>query len=93
MDCCCLQLKAQISSCLSVENGIWKRNEKIMHVEDNAKYRLTKNGLKEAILVVSSLDETDEGTYTFSVENSSGRGESNAVSFKIPHGKKSEVHL
>ncbi|MES1922997.1 hypothetical protein MHBO_004529, partial [Bonamia ostreae] len=63
-------------------NGIWKKNGTVIQVEGSTKYLVTNNGMKDSVLVVSCLEETDEGTYTFSIENRSGRGESNAVSFK-----------
>jgi hypothetical protein len=71
-----------------VENGVWMKNGEEMQLANSAKYHVTMNDAKESALVVSLLDATDEGAYTFSIENRCGRGESNPVSFKIPNGKK-----
>lgn len=84
----CLFLTARIKSCLPIENYIWKKSKSVIHFEDNPKYCVTMTDSKDSItMAVSSLDETDEGIYTFSAENSCERGYSNPVSFAIPQGK------
>lgn len=75
---------------LPVENGIWKINGKMIQDEGSAKYHIMNKALK-SFLTVSSLNEEDEGMYTFSVENRIGRGQSNIVSFTIPNGKYLEI--